>query len=260
MKRIIILLFIVSCFGELRAQNLGLQILQGITQGISKGLQQGAQIMAAQNKQYPSIESAMFNYTGGYFTKNGNTWTEYRNGDVWANYTQYYDDGKFYFIQSTTCKVAIPKSSAVDTKIYLEKYGQWTAIYQNCRQSAWNPNSSSNTSVSRGNAIPQNQDYLSSSNVGSYDSGNNTCSTCHGSGYVHENVQTQTMCQQCYGRGECHTCSGQGWTTGYGLDHVRCAVCNQTGRCRKCNGSGKVDKMEWDKSVKCRTCNGTGRL
>lgn len=89
---------------------------------------------------------------------------------------------------------------------------------------------------------------------------NRQCSVCHGSGYIHENVTSQTMCQQCYGRGECHSCSGKGWYTGYAIsEKINCNSCSRTGRCRNCNGSGKINKIDYNKSVKCRSCNGTGK-
>lgn len=71
-------------------------------------------------------------YNGGYFVRNGNSWKEYRPADkqtVWSSYTQYKSDDKYFYIESSADKVAIPRSKSVAGSIFIYRNNDWESIY-----------------------------------------------------------------------------------------------------------------------------------
>lgn len=72
----------------------------------------------------------LYCYEGGYFVRDGRFWREYRPGDkpdVWATYTQYGEDDNYFQIESSSCKVSVPKSTVND--FYLLQDGNWQKCY-----------------------------------------------------------------------------------------------------------------------------------
>ena len=75
----------------------------------------------------------IYTYSNGYFVRDGNSWREYRPVDkhsTWSYYTQYDEDENFFYIESTTDKVAVPKSSS--NNFFLRKNGKWEVVYYTC--------------------------------------------------------------------------------------------------------------------------------
>lgn len=74
--------------------------------------------------------TGLFTYTGGYFVKDGDNWSEYRPNDkngTWATYEKYDEDGNYYFVSNSNCSLCIPKKE--NNKFYIHKNGDWTVIY-----------------------------------------------------------------------------------------------------------------------------------
>lgn len=67
---------------------------------------------------------------GGYFVRDGNTWREYRpdkKSGTWATYTQYKEDGNFFYMRSSVSEVCVPKAENND--FYLLRDGKWSKCY-----------------------------------------------------------------------------------------------------------------------------------
>ena len=78
-----------------------------------------------------SGETGLFTYEGGFFVKNGTSWKEYRPKDkpgVWATYTQYSQDDKYYYISNDNGSLAIPEKSI--NNFYRMEGGEWKVIYK----------------------------------------------------------------------------------------------------------------------------------
>ena len=74
--------------------------------------------------------TGLFTYSGGYFLKNGDNWSEYRPNDkdgVWASYTKYDEDDNYYYISNSKCSLCVPKKDY--NKFYIHKNGEWEVIY-----------------------------------------------------------------------------------------------------------------------------------
>lgn len=75
-------------------------------------------------------ETGLFTYEGGFFIKNGAVWQEYRPKEkpgIWATYTQYNEEDKYYNIRNNNCVLSIPKTSNNNFYVYLN--GDWKVIY-----------------------------------------------------------------------------------------------------------------------------------
>ena len=67
---------------------------------------------------------------GGYFTRDGGTWREYRpdkKAGLWATYTQYKEDDNYFYMRSTASEVCVPKDEHND--FYLLNGGKWMKCY-----------------------------------------------------------------------------------------------------------------------------------
>lgn len=67
---------------------------------------------------------------GGYFTRDGSTWREYRpdkKAGIWATYTQYKEDDNFFYMRSSVSEVCVPKEEHND--FYLLNDGKWMKCY-----------------------------------------------------------------------------------------------------------------------------------
>ena len=76
-------------------------------------------------------QTGLYTYSGGYFIRNGNSWSEYRPADkkdVWATYTQDGEQDNFYTISNSSRSVAVPKSSSWGVFI-ADGNGGWSKIY-----------------------------------------------------------------------------------------------------------------------------------
>lgn len=77
-------------------------------------------------------QSMLCTYKGGYFIRDGNNWYEYRpekKNNVWAVYTQYSTDNNYYYIQSTACKVCVPKKKTSSIYMYNTSKSDWEVVY-----------------------------------------------------------------------------------------------------------------------------------
>ena len=67
---------------------------------------------------------------GGYFTRDGGTWREYRpdkKAGLWATYTQYKEDDNYFYMRSSVSEVCVPKDGRND--FYLLNGGKWMKCY-----------------------------------------------------------------------------------------------------------------------------------
>ena len=67
---------------------------------------------------------------GGYFTRDGGTWREYRpdkKTGIWATYTQYKEDDNYFYMRSSVSEVCVPKDGRND--FYLLNDGEWMKCY-----------------------------------------------------------------------------------------------------------------------------------
>lgn len=86
---------------------------------------------AAYSQTTSDNETALITYDGGFFVRNGSNWTEYRpfqKEGFWASYTQYSQDGNYYYISNSSCKVAIPTTNTANS-IYILRDEEWKPIY-----------------------------------------------------------------------------------------------------------------------------------
>lgn len=75
--------------------------------------------------------TGLFTYEGGYFIKNGSSWSEYRPTDkdgVWATYTQSNEETHYFQIKNEHCTLSIPKESR--NSFYIYKDNAWNIIYR----------------------------------------------------------------------------------------------------------------------------------
>lgn len=75
-------------------------------------------------------QTGLFAYKGGFFIRNGKSWTEYRpdsRASSWATYTSYAEDNQFYSISSSACSVSIPKNEGLN--YFIAKNGKWEVLY-----------------------------------------------------------------------------------------------------------------------------------
>ncbi len=82
-------------------------------------------------KYFDDDSRKIYCYQGGYFVRDGNSWREYRPEEylgLWADYNQFDEDDNYYMIESTACKVSVPKKS--NNAFYILQNGNWEKCYE----------------------------------------------------------------------------------------------------------------------------------
>lgn len=72
----------------------------------------------------------LFCFPTGYFVRDGKTWRFYlpeKQSSLWATFTQYDEDDKFFYLSNSSDKMCVPKRA--DLQIFLWKDGKWSANY-----------------------------------------------------------------------------------------------------------------------------------
>lgn len=84
---------------------------------------------------YPSfVDSSvrLFCFTTGFYVRDGKKWRLYlpeKQSALWADFDQYYEDDKFFYLKNSSDKVCVPKRADLSCFLWNKSTEKWEANY-----------------------------------------------------------------------------------------------------------------------------------